>query len=95
MILIFIVVFLLLPESFSELSSEVISNVFISSNFIFGKVLLNMVQFLEWKDLLLHTWSLSVECNLYFTSLVFILLKNQIMKYFNVYFITLFIASFV
>ncbi len=97
MILIFIAgFFLLLPESFSELSSEVISNVFISSNFYFWESLAQYGAISGMERPLLHTWSLSVEWQFYiFTSLVFILLKNQIMKYFNVYFITLFIASFV
>ena len=88
--------FLLIPESFSELSSEIISNVFILSNFYFWESLAQYGAISGMERPLLHTWSLSVEWQFYIiTSLIFFLFKKKLETYFNLYFLTLFVVSFV
>ena len=88
--------FLLIPESFSELSSEIISNVFILSNFYFWESLAQYGAISGMERPLLHTWSLSVEWQFYIiTSLIFFLFKKKLETYFILYFLTLFVVSFV
>ena len=88
--------FLLLPHRLSQLSSDIIFNIFLSSNFYFWETLEQYGAITGIERPLLHTWSLSVEWQFYiFTSLVFVLFKNKISKNFNLYFVILFIISFV
>ena len=87
---------LLLPESFSELSSEIIFNILLSSNLYFWESLAQYGAISGMERPLLHTWSLSVEWQFYiFTSLIFVFFKKYLEKHFNIYFVTLFLISFV
>ncbi len=86
--------FFLLPSRFIQLSNDIIYNVFITSNFYFWESLQKYGAIVGIERPLLHTWSLSVEWQFYiFTSFLFFTLRKHLMKYFNYYFISLFLIS--
>ena len=88
--------FLLLPDRFTQLSKDIFFNVFLTSNFYFWDSLQAYGAILGIERPLLHTWSLSVEWQFYiFTSFLFIFFRKYILNKFNLYFIGLFIISFV
>ena len=84
----------LLPRYLTQLSHDIIFNVFLTSNFYFWDSLQAYGAILGIDRPLLHTWSLSVEWQFYiFTSILFIFFRNQIMKNFNIFFLILFFVS--
>ncbi len=84
----------LLPRYLTQLSHDIIFNVFLTSNFYFWDSLQAYGAILGIDRPLLHTWSLSVEWQFYIvTSILFIFFRNQIMKNFNIYFFILFFVS--
>jgi len=88
--------FFLLPKRYIQLGYDTIFNTFFASNFYFWETLEKYGAITGIERPLLHTWSLSVEWQFYiFTSLIIIVFRNQILKKFNFFFITLFAASIV
>jgi len=87
--------FFLLPDRFTQLSSDIIFNIFFTSNYYFWNSLQAYGAIAGIERPLLHTWSLSVEWQFYiFTSFLFIFFRKNILKNFNLYFICLFFISF-
>ena len=84
----------LLPRYLTQLSHDIIFNVFLTSNFYFWDSLQAYGAILGIDRPLLHTWSLSVEWDFYIvTSSFFIFFCNQIMTSFKIYFFILFFVS--
>ncbi len=88
--------FFLLPKRYIQLGYDTIFNTFFASNFYFWETLEKYGAITGIERPLLHTWSLSVEWQFYiFTSLIIIVFKNQILKKFNFFFISLFAVSII
>jgi peptidoglycan/LPS O-acetylase OafA/YrhL len=88
--------FFLLPDRFIQLSKDIFFNVFYLANFYFWDSLQAYGAINGIERPLLHTWSLSVEWQFYiFTSFLFIFFRKYILNNFNLYFIGLFIISFI
>ena len=88
--------FFLLPKRYIQLGYDTIFNTFFASNFYFWETLEKYGAITGIERPLLHTWSLSVEWQFYiFTSLIIIVFRNQILKKFNFFFISLFTVSII